>query len=169
MTPLALHRTNQLQVLQCSQQKGGRVDGLALEQGRQSDGRDGRSVNVVAGSGVNFDADLTLYGAEVEWPVGDNWRFSYELTRLELSPDLESETTTIHVFDVLYSFHTDLFVRLFVQTNSAITKENVQLLGVWRFKPPFGALQIAYQRGTSEQGQQSQQGDTFFSKLSWVF
>ena len=133
------------------------------------DGRDGRSVNVFAGGGVNFDADLTLYGTEVEWLFGDNWRFSYEMTRLELSPDLESESTTIHVFDVLYSFHADLFVELFVQSNSAITKENVQLLWVWRFKPPFGALQIAYQRGTSERGQESQQGDTFFSKFSWVF
>lgn len=133
------------------------------------DGRDGREVSVYAGSGFNFDNDLKLYGAEFQWPVGDNWRFSYELTKLELSPDLESETTTIHVFDALYSFHADLFVNLFVQTNSAITKENVQMLWVWRFKPPFGALQIAYQRGTSEQGQQSQQGDTFFSKLSWVF
>jgi hypothetical protein len=133
------------------------------------DGRDGREISVHAGSGFNFDSDLKLYGAEFQWPVGDNWRFSYELTRLELSPDPESDTTTIHVFDALYAFHPDLFVKLFIQSNSAITKENVQLLWVWRFKPPFGALQLAYQRGTSEQGQQSQQGDTFFSKIAWVF
>ena len=56
-----------------------------------------------------------------------------------------------------------------MQTNSAIDKENVQLLGVWRFYPPFGSLQIAYQRGTSEIGTPSDQGDTVFTKLSWVF
>ncbi len=67
------------------------------------------------------------------------------------------------------SINPDIFVKLFVQSNSAIDKENVQLLWVWRFKPPFGSLQIAYQRGTSDQGQQSQQGDSFFTKLSWVF
>ena len=133
------------------------------------DGRDGRSFNVVAGSGVNFDADLTLYGAELEWPIGDRWRFSYSLTRLELKPDLDNDSTTIHVFDVLYAFHPDLFAKVFIQTNSEIDKENIQALWVWRFQPPFGSLQFAYQRGTSEQGQQSQQGDTFFSKLSWVF
>ena len=133
------------------------------------DGRDGREISVHAGSGFNFDSDLKLYGAEIQWPVGDNWRFLYELTRLELSPDPESDTTTIHVFNARYAVHPDLFVKLFIQSNSAITKENVQLLWVWRFKPPFGALQLAYQRGTSEQGQQSQQGDTFFSKIAWVF
>jgi len=50
-----------------------------------------------------------------------------------------------------------------------ISKENVQLLGVWRFLPPFGSLQVAYQRGTSEFGTPSEQGDTLFTKLSWVF
>jgi len=133
------------------------------------DSRDGRLVSAYAGSGYNFDNDLTLYGATVEWPFGDRWRFSYDLTRLELEPDLENETTTIHVLEVLYSFNPDLFLKLFVQTNSAIDKENVQVQWVWRFKPPFGSLQIAYQRGTSEQGQESEQGDTFFTKFSWVF
>jgi hypothetical protein len=133
------------------------------------DGRDGRKISAYAGGGYNFDNDLTLYGATVEWPFGDRWRFSYDLTRLELEPDLENESTTIHVLEVLYSFNPDLFLKLFVQTNSAIDKENVQAQWVWRFKPPFGSLQIAYQRGTSEQGQESEQGDTFFTKFSWVF
>jgi hypothetical protein len=133
------------------------------------DGRDGRKVSAYAGGGYNFDNDLTLYGATVEWPFGDRWRFSYDLTRLELEPDLENETTTIHVLEASYSFNPDLYLKLFVQTNSAIDKENVQAQWVWRFKPPFGSLQIAYQRGTSEQGQQSEQGDTFFTKFSWVF
>ena len=48
-------------------------------------------------------------------------------------------------------------------------EENVQLLGVWRFLPPFGSLQIAYQTGTSEIGTASEQDDTVFTKLSWVF
>ncbi|MEE8218301.1 MAG: hypothetical protein V3S03_04985 [Vicinamibacteria bacterium] len=63
----------------------------------------------------------------------------------------------------------DLFVKLFVQSNSAIDKLNVQVVGVWRFRPPFGTFQIAYQRGTSQTGEVSTQGDTIFTKLSWVF
>jgi len=133
------------------------------------DGRDGRKVSVHAGTGINYDSDLFLYGASLHWPIGDKWRLKYELTRLELTPDPELESTTIHVFETLYAFHANLYAKLFVQTNSAIDKENIQLLGVWRFKPPFGSLQLAYQRGTSEQGQQSDQDDTFFTKFAWVF
>jgi hypothetical protein len=131
--------------------------------------RDGRSVSVYGGTGFNFDNDLRLYGAELRWAIGDRWRIGYDLTRLKLTPDLDAESTRIHVLEVLYSFNPDLFIKTFVQTSTAIDKENVQILGVWRFKPPFGALQIAYQRGTSEQGQRSTQGDTLLAKLSWAF
>jgi len=148
-------------------EKGFRNDRTTLEVGW--DGRDGRKISASAGSGVNFDADLTLYGAEVNWPVGDSWRLSYEVTRLELKPDQDNDSTTIHVFDVLYAFHPDLYAKVFIQTNTAIDKENIQALFVWRFQPPFGSLQFAYQRGTSERGEESQQGDTFFTKVAWVF
>jgi hypothetical protein len=133
------------------------------------DGRDGRSVKAFAGGGVNFDSDLRLYGAEATWPFGESFRLAYSLTRLHLEPDPEGETTVIHVFDTTYAFTPDLLVKLFVQTNAAIDKVNVQAVGVWRFRPPFGSLQLAYQRGTSELGEVSTQADTVFTKLSWVF
>jgi hypothetical protein len=133
------------------------------------DARDGRYLKVYAGKGENFDEQLSIYGAEVRWPFGDHLRFSYELKYLDLDPDAASESTTIHIFEALYSFHTDLYAKVFVQTNSAIGKENIQAVWMWRFKPPFGSLQFAYQRGSSEQGQVSEQGNTIFSKLAWVF
>jgi hypothetical protein len=133
------------------------------------DNRAGRSIVVGVGTGTNFDSDLELVKVEAEFKISDAWDFSYELTWLELDPDPEMESTWIHVLRSSYYFTNDLFVSLFVQTNSVISKENVQLLGVWRFKPPFGSLQIAYQRGTSEFGTPSEQGDTLFTKLSWVF
>ena len=133
------------------------------------DSRAGRSFFVFAETGENYDSDFVHYGGNVEWAVGDRIRLGYSVTRLELDPDPEGQTTWIHVVDARYAFTSDLFLKLFLQTNSAIDKDNVQATFVWRFKPPFGSLQVAYQRGTSEVGQQSDQGDTFFTKLSWVF
>lgn len=144
-----------------------RNDRTLLEVGWSN--RSGRSIYAYAGRGVNFDNDMEIYGAGVNWPVNEHLQFSYDLTKLELDPDPDDSSTLIHVFETLYSFNPDLFLKLFVQTNSVISKENVQLLGVWRFEPPFGSLQVAYQRGTSEQGQESEQGDSIFTKLSWVF
>ncbi len=79
-------------------------------------------------------------------------------TRLELDPDPELETTWIHVFNGVYYFNPDLFIKLFLQTNTAVDKLNIQAVWVWRFKPPFGSIQVAYQRGTSEIGEASEQG-----------
>ncbi len=148
-------------------EKGFRNNRIQLETGWDS--RDGRKVFVFAGTGVNFDSDLRLYGAEIEWAFGDRLRLEYSATRLELDPDPELETTWIHVFNGVYYFNPDLFIKLFLQTNTAVDKLNIQAVWVWRFKPPFGSIQVAYQRGTSDVGEVSSQGDTLFTKLSWVF
>ena len=66
-------------------------------------------------------------------------------------------------------FTKDLFVRLFLQTNSAIDRNNVQVVFVYRYQPPFGTIQFAYQRGTAAFGQQSTQGNTLFVKATTVF
>jgi hypothetical protein len=133
------------------------------------DNRQGRSAFIEVGTGTNYDSDLLLTTFRAEFRISSAWGFEYEVTWLELDPDPELESTWIHVLRSSYYFTNDLFVSLFLQTNSVISKENVQLLGVWRFKPPFGSLQLAYQRGTSEFGEPSEQGDTVFTKLSWVF
>ncbi|GAG55448.1 unnamed protein product, partial [marine sediment metagenome] len=80
----------------------------------------------------------------------------------------KDETTFIHVLRSHYYFNKDLYLKLFYQTHSAIDKENVQVVMVWRFLPPFGSLQVAYQRGTSRFGTRSDQGHTLFTKLAWV-
>ena len=66
-------------------------------------------------------------------------------------------------------FTKDLSLRAFFQTNSAIDRRNLQLVFVWRYLPPFGTLQVAYQRGTAAFGQRSDQGNTLFLKATTVF
>jgi hypothetical protein len=104
----------------------------------------GPGQSVFFGFGRNYDSDIRLYG-RVSWVVGDAWRLGYSLTRLELDPDPdhEGETILIHVLESTYAFTPDLLVKLFVQSNSSIDKVNVQAVGIWRFKPPFGSRQLA--------------------------
>jgi hypothetical protein len=102
---LELGRIDEYQLFE----KGFRNDRSVVEAGW--DGRDGRSIRGYVAWGVNFDSDLLLYGASAGWPVGDAWRLSYSLTRLELDPDPELDTTWIHVFETDYAFNPDLFVK----------------------------------------------------------
>jgi hypothetical protein len=133
------------------------------------DNRAGRLFVVGFSRGTNFGDEIRLYEGNLTYRISDPWNLSYDVTRLEATPDLANRTTWIHVLRSTYYFNNDLFLKIFLQTNTSIDKENAQILFVWRFLPPFGALQVAYQRGTSEQGRVSTQGDTLFTKLSWVF
>lgn len=119
--------------------------------------------------GKNFDADFTLWSVGAAYKITDQLSAEYELQHLTLDPDPEDDTTWIHVLRAEQFFTPDLFLKLFLQTNSAIDRRNVQLTFVYRYQPPFGTLQLAYQRGTAEFGQVSDQGNTFFVKLATVF
>jgi hypothetical protein len=133
------------------------------------DNRAGRSADISYGFGRSYNRDLQLVSGDLVFKIIDGLNVEYELTRLWLDPDPENETTVIHRARTSYYFNPDLFCKLFFQTNSAIEKENAQASLVWRFLPPFGSLQLVYQRGTSHAGTQSDQGHTLFTKLSWVF
>ncbi|MGH7710629.1 MAG: hypothetical protein ACREOG_05065, partial [Gemmatimonadaceae bacterium] len=131
--------------------------------------REYQAVLVGYAFGRNFDSDLRLITAQASYKVTPQLSVEYELERLTLEPDPDSATTWIHVARLNQFFTKDLFLRLFYQTNSAIDRRNVQAVVVWRYLPPFGTLQLAYQRGTAAFGARSDQGNTLFVKATAVF
>jgi hypothetical protein len=120
-------------------------------------------------AGRNFDADFQLWTASAAVKPTPQLSVEYELERLVLDPDPEGESTWIHVVRADQFFTPDLYLKVFFQTNSAIERENVQAVFVYRYHPPFGTVQLAYQRGTAEFGERSQQGNTLFFKVTAVF
>lgn len=131
--------------------------------------REYQSLQVGYTFGRNFDSDLTLVTAQASYKVTPQLSVEYELDHLTLSPDPDTASTWIHVARANQFFTKDLFLRLFYQTNSAIDRRNIQAVFVWRYLPPFGTLQLAYQRGTAAFGARSDQGNTYFLKATAVF
>ena len=131
--------------------------------------REYESVQTGVEFGRNFDADFTLWTASARHKVTSALSTEYSLERLVLNPDPDRQGTWIHVLRADQFFTKDLFLRLFFQTNSAIDRKNVQAVFVYRYLPPFGTIQVAYQRGTAAFGQRSTQGDTLFLKATTVF
>ena len=130
-----------------------------------------RSYESVTGGytfGRNFDADFQLWTGAATYTLTEELSVEYELQRLDLNPDPRDESTWIHVIRANQFFTPDLFLRVFFQTNSAIDRRNVQAVFVYRYLPPFGTVQVAYQRGTAEFGERSEQGNTLFVKLTTV-
>jgi hypothetical protein len=131
--------------------------------------REFSSVRTGLSFGRNFGSDFLLWTVGSGLKVTDGLSIEYDLQRLTLDPDPEDESTWIHVVRADQFFTPDLFLRLFFQTNSRIERENVQAVFVYRYKPPFGTIQLAFQKGTAEFGERSEQGNTLFLKATVVF
>lgn len=131
--------------------------------------REWQSASVSYNFGRNFDLDFKLIEGSFNYKLTRDFSVSYGLTRLIYDPDPESESTWIHVVRSDYYFTSDLFIKLFYQVNTSIDKQNIQVVFVHRFQPPFGFVQLAYQRGTGEFGEKGTQGHTLFFKVTYVF
>lgn len=131
--------------------------------------REWQSASVSYEFGKNFDASFDLLGARVRHKVTQDLSLEYILTRLKLSPDPDNESTWIHALRASQYFTKDFFLKIFFQTNSAIDKQNVQIVLVYRYQPPFGLFQLAYQKGTARFGEKGEQGHTLFVKVAYVF
>jgi hypothetical protein len=118
--------------------------------------------------GRNFDAEYRLWLVEARRKITDGLSVEYELQRLTLNPDPDRSGTWIHVVRAHQAFTKDLMVRAFFQTNSAIARNHVEAVFVYRYLPPFGTLQVVYQRGAAEFGRRSTQGHTLFLKATTV-
>jgi hypothetical protein len=131
-----------------------------------------RAYQSVSGSyrfGRNFDSDFQLISGSAQYKPTPESALEYELQHLVMDPDPEDASTWIHVVRANQFFTPDLYLQLFFQTNSAIDRRNVEAVFVYRYKPPFGTVQIAFQRGKAEFGERSDQGNTLFLKATWVF
>ena len=131
--------------------------------------REWQRASVAYSFGRNYDRDFQLLEGHVNFKLTRDFSVSYGLERVLFDPDPEEDSTWIHVVRATNYFTNDLFIKLFYQLNTAIDKSNIQVLFVYRFQPPFGSIQVAYQRGTGEFGERGTQGHTLFLKFAYMF
>jgi hypothetical protein len=144
------------------------------------DTRTGRSVTAYYGKGTNFDSDLEQFGGRINLKLTDAVNATYNLTRVWFSPDPSERSNWIHYVRATYYLNKDMYFKLFYQSRYDLTggftdpdfeleRETTQFVYVWRFYPPFGSIQFAYQEGPSQIDDKPGQYRTIFTKLSWVF
>ena len=131
--------------------------------------REWQSAKVAYAFGRNFGLDFDLVKGTVNYRLVEDLSVEYGLTRLVFNPDPEGDSTWIHSLRTTYNFTNDLFLKLYYQVNSSIDKIAVQALFVYRFQPPFGLIQLAYQRGSMVFGVAGERTDSLFLKLAFMF
>ncbi|MFC1553295.1 DUF5916 domain-containing protein [candidate division KSB1 bacterium] len=144
------------------------------------DNNQGQTIAVVYGEGLNYEMDYEKYGVEMNFKLREGWDLSYEAERYWFKPDLEDENTLFHAVNSTYYVNKDMYFKLFYQSQYDVfggysdpefdlSRETVQFVYVWRFLPPFGSFQLAFQQGSTQHTEIIGRGKTLFTKLSWVF
>ncbi len=131
--------------------------------------REWQSARIAYSFGRNFARDFDLVEGALNFKFVKNLSTEYALTRLVFRPDPEGDSTWIHSLRTTYNFTSDLFLKLYYQVNSSIDKTAVQALFVYRFQPPFGLIQFAYQRGSMIFGVAGERTDALFVKVAFMF
>jgi hypothetical protein len=131
--------------------------------------REWQSASVAYAFGRNFGLDFDLVRGTVNYRLARDLSLEYGLTRLVFNPDPDGDSTWIHSLRTTYNFTNDLFLKLYYQVNSSIDKMSIQALFVYRFQPPFGLIQFAYQRGSTVFGVAGERTDTLFMKIAYMF
>ncbi len=131
--------------------------------------REWQSARINYKTGRNFGLKYNQIGAGINYKLFDTISIEYSLKRLTFNPDPQNKSTWLHVMRITNYFTKNVFIKFFYQTNTAIAKKNIQALFVYRFQPPFGTIQFAYQRGCNRFGKIGENWDSFFVKLSYVF
>ncbi|NQT25171.1 carbohydrate binding family 9 domain-containing protein [candidate division KSB1 bacterium] len=144
------------------------------------DNNRGFSTSIEYKRGKIFDSDMEAIEGGLEVKLLEAWDLSYFAEKTWLSPTEPGENSWIHYIRSSYYLNTDLYFKVFYQTRYELNsfwrdpdfelqRKTLQLLMVWRFLPPFGSLQLAYQEGTTRFTEDEGRGRTLFTKLSWVF
>ncbi len=103
-----------------------------------------KSSNLLHVWGRNFDRDFSRTRLRFSFKPTGNLSFNTGATLLRFSPDTTGQGTELFDMGAVYNFTPDLWLRLTGQYNS--NNDRLYLYGLfgWRFRPPFGALYVAY-------------------------
>ena len=119
--------------------------------------------------GKNFGKDYQLISAQAGYKPMPELSLEYELQQLVLNPDPDNEKTRIHLLKMNHYFTKDIYLKVFYQSDLAEDKEDIQVIFVYRYQPPFGVVQLAFQRTAADFSDNSNTGNAVLLKATRVF
>lgn len=144
------------------------------------DSKSGTLLSLAYSFGRNFDRDLEKLDGEIDKKIFEGWDIAYHITRHWFRPARPEDRNIIQYVRSTYYVTTDMYFKVFYQTRLQyersipdtelnLLRKTFQLLYVWRFYPPFGSLQFAYQEGSTRHTETDNDERSLFCKFSWVF
>ena len=124
---------------------------------------------LIATVGKNYGSNFYMIGFTKKLKVTDHIFSEYDLYRIRYQSESLYNSTYIHILKLTFLLTKNLTGKFFFQSNSDIKKSNIHVVCSYSFIPPFGTIQLIYQKGTGEFGERGNQGHTLFLKVGYMF
>lgn len=119
-------------------------------------------------TGKNYGLDFNLVECEIGYKFTPSFSAQYSLQSINFAPDPESENSQIHLVRINQFFTKDIYLKGFYQLNTASEQQDIQIIFVYRYEPPFGTAQIVYQHNPANALQNTGEDHSLFLKYSRV-
>jgi len=119
--------------------------------------------------GRNYGSKFYMFGISKKVKITKYLISEYDFYGIKYLSESLYNSTNIHVLRLTININENLSWKVLIQSNSDIDKSNFHVVFTYAFKPPFGTLQLIYQKGTAEFGEKGTQGHTLFIKLGYMF
>jgi len=128
-----------------------------------------KSFGVDASIGRNFDSNFQMIAFHKKLKFTEKLFSEYDIYFLRYDEEIYFKSTTINVLRLTYYTNRNMTWQFFFQSNSAISKSNFHIVCTYKLKPPFGSIQVVYQKGTAGFGVKGTQDHTLFFKYTHRF
>jgi hypothetical protein len=127
-----------------------------------------KSIVVKYEQGQNYGLNYSLVEAEIGTFLTPKFSVQYSLQNLNYESDPEQENGQIHILRANQFFTKDIYLKGFYQVDSNTRQQDVQLIFVYRYQPPFGSVQFVYQQASENPEQNLEKDQSVFLKYSII-
>ncbi|MBT3229396.1 MAG: carbohydrate binding family 9 domain-containing protein [Candidatus Marinimicrobia bacterium] len=127
-----------------------------------------KSIIVNYETGKNYGLDFDLVECEIGYIFTTSFSAQYGLQSIHFAPDPENENSQIHLLRVNQFFTKDIYLKGFYQLNTSSEQQDIQIIFVYRYEPPFGTVQFVYQHNPANSFQNTEEDHSIFLKYSRV-
>ena len=119
--------------------------------------------------GHNYGSSFQMYNFSKKFQWFENFFSQYDFYHIHFSKESLHKTTSISVLKLWFYLNENLFGTVFLQSNRESKKWNLQVVCTYRFKPPFGLVQLIYQQGSPLFYEIETEASSVFLKLGYTF
>lgn len=125
--------------------------------------------SLTVSAGKNYGSNFHMFTISKKFELMKNFFSEYDLNRIQYTDQGRFQSTTVHVLKFSIYAGENLFFKIFIQSNKEIDKANFQVVCTYTFKPPYGIIQVVYQKGSVLFHERDKSGPTLFLKLGYTF